>query len=72
LSKFPVLTINVSYKYKVFEIQFVKKFSFFVILCFLTSPPAPLQKERGAIHLKIKILGVIISPSFQGGEQGVV
>jgi hypothetical protein len=56
----------------VFEIQFVKKFSFFVILCFLTSPPAPLQKERGAIHLKIKILGAIISLPFQGGEQGVV
>jgi hypothetical protein len=36
----------------------------------LTSPPAPLQKERGVIQLKIKILGAIISPPEKEGNKG--
>jgi hypothetical protein len=50
------------------EIRLDKISSFEFFHFFLTSPPSLSPKERGAIHLKIKILDVIISPPFQGGE----
>jgi hypothetical protein len=37
---------------------------------FFNLTPSPSPKGEGGIHLKIKILGVIISPPFQGTRGG--